>query len=98
MVFYLKQGDTILGTLHPNNNGDFPWMHCEFKPTASFEQVKPLFDELCHLSEQEEDNQAVLERLEECWAIIDKQIHVISEDRERWSIGLICDDFASIRP
>jgi hypothetical protein len=44
MELHLKRGDELLGVLLSKAT-DFPWVSCAFEPTASFEEVRPLFDE-----------------------------------------------------
>ncbi|MFC7441174.1 hypothetical protein [Laceyella putida] len=56
MAYYLKCGEKLLGTLYPNGNSDFPWIHCDFIPTEHFEEAKPLFDALWRLTEKEYDD------------------------------------------
>lgn len=43
--FVFFRGDVELGAL-TFTHGDFPWHQGTFSPTAEFEDVRPLFDEL----------------------------------------------------
>jgi hypothetical protein len=43
--FVFFRGDVNLGAL-TLTGGEFPWHHGTFSPTAEFENVRPLFDEL----------------------------------------------------
>jgi hypothetical protein len=55
-VLYLKQGETVLGTLE-DDGGDFPWRYCTFKPTEAFQKIKPLFDRELELLKAEDWDQ-----------------------------------------
>lgn len=48
MQLHLKRGEELLGVLLSKAT-DFPWVNCEFEPTASFKEVQPLFDEELNL-------------------------------------------------
>ena len=50
MGFHLKRGEQLLGVLISKTT-DFPWVSCDFNPTAAFEEVQPLFDEELKLLE-----------------------------------------------
>jgi hypothetical protein len=52
-VLYLKQGETILGTLE-DDGSDFPWFYCIFKATEAYQDIKPLFDRELELIEMED--------------------------------------------
>ncbi len=41
--YRVYRGDQLLGTLS-RVDGDMPWHHGTFEPTAAFESVRPLFD------------------------------------------------------
>ncbi len=43
--FYLKRGDTLLGVLELCG-GSFPWHEFKFEPTAAFDEVRPLFEQM----------------------------------------------------
>jgi len=44
MKLHLKRGEELLGVLRSKAT-DFPWVDCEFEPTAAFATVQPLFEE-----------------------------------------------------
>jgi len=44
MELHLKRGEELLGVLRSKDT-DFPWVNCEFEPSASFAKVQPLFEE-----------------------------------------------------
>ena len=50
MEFHLMRGEEVLGVLVLKTT-DFPWINCEFKPAASFEEVRSYFDEELKLVE-----------------------------------------------
>ena len=52
MKLHLKRGEHLLGVLIVKTT-DFPWVKCEFMPTASFSEAQPLFDEELNLLEAE---------------------------------------------
>ncbi len=43
--FLLKRGTEVLGNLTLNGNSDFPWLCCDFIPTAAYAAYKSLFEE-----------------------------------------------------
>lgn len=43
--FLLKRGNEVLGSLTLNDNSDFPWLSCDFNPTATYAAYKSLFEE-----------------------------------------------------
>jgi hypothetical protein len=52
MEFYLKRGEELLGVLRLTGS-DFPWVNCEFEPTAAFAGVQPVFQEELRLLESD---------------------------------------------
>ena len=52
-TLYLLLNDQRLGTLTVSDL-DMPWVLCNFKPTEAFTTVKPLFDEVQRLIEEDD--------------------------------------------
>ena len=51
--YQLKRGNDLLGRLSAYTS-DFPWVNCKFEPTASFTELRPLFDEELRLLDSED--------------------------------------------
>jgi hypothetical protein len=102
MSFYLKRkcDGALLGILYPKQSGDFPWMHCDFKPTHLFKEAKPLFEKLNRSEENvmnNPENEELQEKYEEIWMEVSKLYMVVDENEEEWTIGTVEEGFASIR-
>ena len=67
MKLQLKRGNELLGILYSYGN-DFPWVNCNFEPTGSFGEVKPLFEEELKLLDAEDMD---------AWEIFYKQIDAL---------------------
>ncbi|WP_142504839.1 hypothetical protein [Melghirimyces algeriensis] len=97
MAFYLKCGDVLLGTLYPDDT-DFPWIYCQFEPTEHFEEVKPLFDQVCKLTEK--DYEDAPDDWETAGRLLD-EIHakcqLIDDHGHQALIGQISGNEASLR-
>lgn len=51
--YQLRRGEDLLGRLN-SYASDFPWVHCKFEPSASFAELRPLFDEELRLLDGED--------------------------------------------
>ncbi len=72
-----REGDELVGLLRFAET-DFPWVICDFEPTAAFESYRPTFERLNALADEAETNDNLWDEWDVLYQTITAELKLVA--------------------